>query len=185
LTLQEKIEKNQTLWALGFLFSGFLSGIGTYTALLEITNQETVVKGTTIKASNLVGNILKTEVIKELEHMIEIGRNIDAIKNPSSAGVYLSRTRAFLQGLDLPKDKDHSGTQLSYPVFDHQMIMMRNRWYGHEEITLSEQVARVLGILEGMKASYLSSDVDSPAIIKGVIVGNTPSGVSIYTALAD
>jgi len=43
---------------------------------------------------------------------------------------------------------------MSQPVYDHQMIMMRNSWYGHQDITLSEQVARTLGLLQGMKSAY-------------------------------
>jgi hypothetical protein len=154
MSLKEKIEKNLALWVLGLLLAGFLAGVGAYKTMLEITNQETVVKGTVIKKSDLVGSILKSEIIKELDHMIENGQKIDATNDPSEAGVFLSRTRSFLIGLNLPKDKNYQDTPLSSPVFDHQMIMMRNSWYGHGDITLSEHVARVLGLLKGLKASY-------------------------------
>ena len=153
MKLREQVENNFVLWTLGLLFIGFVSGIGAYKAMLEITNQVTVVKDTYIKKSDLVGSILKPEVISELDHLIEKGENIDA-EARNEAGIFLAQTRSFLVGLNLPKDAEYQDTIMSQPVLDHQMIMMRNNWFGHEDITLSEQVSRVLGLLRGLRASY-------------------------------
>ena len=153
MKLREQVENNLVLWTLGLLFFGFVSGIGAYKTMLGITNQVTVVKDTYIKKSELVGSILKTEVISELDHLIETGEAINA-ESRNEAGIFLARTRSFLIGLNLPKDAEYQTTMMSQPVLDHQMIMMRNSWYGHEDITLSEQVSRVLGLLRGLRSSY-------------------------------
>jgi hypothetical protein len=154
MSLKQSIENNLTIWTLAMVVAGFSAGFGAYKAMLDATNQTTVVRGTFVATSAVVGKILKVEVTRELGYLIETGKEIDAKKDPAKAGVFLARTRAFLIGLDLPKDKDYQGTPLSSPVFDHQMIMMKSSWFGHDDITLPEQVARVVGLLQGLKSSY-------------------------------
>ena len=165
MEFRSKIERNIAFWTAMMLIIGFSSGIGAYIALLEITNQETVIKDSYVKKSELVGGVLRTEVIRELEHLIEIGESIDIKKDPEKAGKFFARTRAFLVGLDLPKSAEYpDGDFMSEPVLDHKMIMMQNHWYGHEDITMSEQVARILGLLQGLKSSYSARDVSARGI---------------------
>ncbi|HEY2290884.1 MAG TPA: hypothetical protein VGM86_09310 [Thermoanaerobaculia bacterium] len=57
MSLKERVEENAVLWLLGFLVTGFLSGIGTYKTILEIA-QLTVVP----KSAEVVG--LRREVEK-------------------------------------------------------------------------------------------------------------------------
>ena len=51
--IQDKLKDNIVWWSLILLVLGFTSGIGAYKGMLEITNQETVVKGTYILNENI------------------------------------------------------------------------------------------------------------------------------------
>lgn len=152
--IKKILEENVVIWTLTMLATGFIAGIAAYEAILRITNQETIIRGTYVKKSNLVGHILRTEIVRELDHLIEAGTQARTSEDVIQAGVFLTRTRSFLIGLDLPKDANYQGVLMPRPVYDHQMIMMKNSWYGHEGITLSEQVARTLGLIQGLKSSY-------------------------------
>ena len=94
-------------------------------------------------------------MIGELDRLIEVGTAADRKPRPKMRPGYFSLVRDhFLHGLNFPEDANYQGDQMSQPVYDHQMIMMRNSWYGHQDITLSEQVARTLGLLQGMRSAY-------------------------------
>ena len=154
MSIKDKIENHIVVWTFVVLVSGFSSGIATYEGLLYITNQETIVRDTYVRKSDLVGQIHRSTVITELDHLMEIGENANNSTDPSAAGVFLTRTRSFLQGLDLPKDVSFQQSEMSWPLRDLQMIMTQNPWFGHQEIDLPEQVARTIGLLEGMKSAY-------------------------------
>ena len=62
-TFKEKVEKNLTIWLLGVLLTGFLSGIATYKAILEIAQLETISK------SKLQELTSKTSKITNPEHL--------------------------------------------------------------------------------------------------------------------
>ena len=154
MTIKERVENNPALWAAALLIVGFGAGIGAYRGLLEITNQETVIKGSYVPKSEVVGTVLRSEVIKELDHLIKWGSKFAESNEPKEANIFLSQSRAFLVGLNLPKDTEFLNDKMSSVVFDHQMIMMRHRLYGHEKITLSQQVSRITGLLQGLRSSY-------------------------------
>ena len=154
MTIKERVENDPALWAAALLIVGFVAGFGAYRGILEIAGRETVAKDSYVLNSEVVGTVVRSEVIGELNHLIEIGSKIAESNEPKDANVFLSRSRAFLVGLNLPKDTEFSDDKMSSAVFDHQMIMMRHRYYGHENITLSQQVSRITGLLRGLRSSY-------------------------------
>jgi len=100
--IKQKLEDHIVFWTLAMLVVGFVSGVGAYEGLLRITNQEPVVRDSYINKSDLVGNILRSEVIGEIERLIEVGTDAHGNPDQNKAGVSLTRTRSFLHGLDFP-----------------------------------------------------------------------------------
>ena len=71
--LKERIENNLVIWFLGALLTGFLSGVGTYEAVLRIAHLDVVPANSYLKKEMLRDNKL---LIQKLHTLINDGRNI-------------------------------------------------------------------------------------------------------------
>jgi hypothetical protein len=84
--IQDKLKDNIVWWSLILLVIGFTSGIGAYKGMLDITKQETVVKGTYIlnenKESNDINELSKLPFIKvnDIKFLNNTGKNVKGFR---------------------------------------------------------------------------------------------------------
>jgi hypothetical protein len=129
-----------------FLAAVFGGGFGAYRALLEATNQETVIKGSYVLKSDLVGTILKNEAVSEIDHLIEIGQSLG--NDDAKTRIWLMQVLAFIQGLDLPRDWEWQGLKVSAIEGDIR--------YALEDPSIPIQAQKTLGVLKGFRAALQS-----------------------------
>jgi len=135
---------NSIVWAiLGFLVLGFCSGVLAYRWLLDITNQETVVKGSYILKRDLAGTVVEQEAVKEIKHLIELAQNMG--DDTAKATTWLLRVRAFIHGVQFERDATYEGQTMSTYEMDI-------RW-AQTDISVHVQVQKTLGILQGLAAA--------------------------------
>lgn len=142
-SIKEIIERYALYWFLAALVTGFMSGIGAYQGLLEITNQETVIKDSCIPKSELAGTILKNEAVRELDHLIDTGQSLG--DDEAGMRVWLMQVLAFIHGMDLEKDFDWQGQKMSTIEADIR--------YAFEDPDIQVQAQKTLGILKGFRAA--------------------------------
>ena len=142
--LQEFIRNHPVIVFLGALASGFIFGTACYEGLLQITNQETVIKNTYILKKDIVHNILKKEAIREIDHLIQNGRKL---KDKSEMNIWLMRVLTFTQVLGLEKDRTYKEQKMS-------AVEANVRWVFDRNPSIETQSQQVLGILEGLKSGF-------------------------------
>jgi hypothetical protein len=155
--MEEIIKNNVIIFFLTSLVTGFIAGIGAYKTLLAITNQTTVIKGTYVLKSKIVGKVLRDEVLTEIRKLIEIGKELDLVKNPDKGEAFITRVDVFVRNLDLPKERDFGGKKMSNPAYMLHLLIMENKFYGYGDLTINQKVQRVVGILQGLEASFISN----------------------------
>lgn len=149
--MDEIIKSSPVLWVLSALTTGFIAGIGAYLGLLKITNQKTEIKGTYELNKNLLGRVLKSEVLIECGKLIELGRQIDGEKMPDKIEAYMTQTLIFLEGLDLPKVQQYCQLKMSLPAHTLQLLLV------NKELSATHKLARSIGVLEGLRSSFSAS----------------------------
>ena len=132
------------VWFVTAMLAAFGVGFGAFRAIVEIANQEIVPKNCCISKDKIVGNILKTEAIQEIEHLIEIGQSVK--DNEPETRTWLMRVLAFIHGLNLEKDSDWSGHPMSAVEADIRYALL--------DPSLEVQRQETLGILEGFKSAF-------------------------------
>jgi hypothetical protein len=142
-SLLEAAKRNAVLIISAALLSGFGAGIGSYRGLLEITNQETVIKNSCIPKDKLIGPILKDEAVSKIESMIETGQSVG--NDEAKARVWLMEVLAFIHGLSLDKDYMWQGQRMSAIEADIRFALT--------DQSLEAQAEKTLGILKGFRAA--------------------------------
>ena len=154
--MAEAVKNDPVVFLLGALVTGFIAGFGAYRAILTVGAHEVVQKGSYILKSNVVGNLLKTEALAQIDHLIELGEKVDFKSKSRQADDYMVRVIAFIHYLDLPKDVDQEIEPRSFAekTIDHIIRDIPN--VGQEPAPLPEKVARIVGVLKGVRASLTS-----------------------------
>jgi len=112
--------------------------------IIDDTGRELVVKNCCIPKENLVGTILKTEAIVEIDHLIEIGQSIK--NNEEESTVWLMRVVAFIHGLNLEKDSEWKGHPMPAIEADIRYVLL--------DPSIEVQRQKTLGVLLGFRAAF-------------------------------
>lgn len=157
--LMELPDKAPTIESLTYLLIGFFGGIGAYQFILKTAKLKVVRKGSYILRSDLVGNLLRTESLQTIGHLVEIGKSIigqGAQINEQDAEVYMLRVHTFVHHLDLPKVYEVAGDEFSFAEakVDHIIRDIPNT--GGQTAPLIQKVSRIVGVLEGVRGSMAS-----------------------------
>ncbi|MEK9179543.1 MAG: hypothetical protein AAB893_03690 [Patescibacteria group bacterium] len=142
--LKKMIVENWVVFFLGAMVVAFGAGFSAYKTIVEIANQEIVPKGCCVPKDGLVGKILKTEVIGEIDHLIEIGQS--AKNNEADTTVWLMRVLTFIQSLNLEENRQWNGNRVSAIEVNMQYVLLDRS----PEI----QRQKTVGILLGFKAAF-------------------------------
>ncbi|QTQ38034.1 Uncharacterized protein ToN1_39305 [Aromatoleum petrolei] len=136
---------------LGAIITGFIAGVSAYIGLLKITNQETVIKGSYELKKNLVGRVLKNEILIECGKLIESGGRIEGATMPDRVEAFLTQTLIFLEGLDLPKVQQYLQLKMSWPAYTIQLLLV------NDNLSPSQKLGRAIGVLEGLRSSFAAA----------------------------
>ena len=90
-SLKEKAEAHPIVSMASALCAGFLAGFAAYHTILEVSGREPVAKNSYVLKTDVVGNLLRTESLAEIEKLIEVSSGIDADKDKKKAETYLLR----------------------------------------------------------------------------------------------
>lgn len=142
-TLKEKLDDFFPYFLMGALLAGFTGGIAAYRGLLEITNQETLIKGCCIPKDQLAGTILKHEAVREIESLIDIGQGLD--NDQAKTRVWLMQVLAFVHGIGLEKDSEWQGQKMSAIESDIRYVLT--------DPSIDVQRQKILGILKGFRSA--------------------------------
>jgi hypothetical protein len=150
-SIKERLEE-QLMWVvLVIIVISFGAGIGAYRGLLEITNQETVIKGSYLLKSELSGNVLKNEAVREIDHMIDSGQSLG--NEEAKMRIWLMQVLAFIHGMELEKDSEWQGQKMSAIESDIR--------YALTDPSIEVQSQKTLGILKGFRAA-LQTRISTP-----------------------
>lgn len=141
--IKEILERNIVYVILMISIASFSAGVGAYKMLLEITNQETVIKGSYILKSELAGTILKNEAVREIDFLIDTGQSV--VDDEGKTRVWLMQVLAFIHGLNLEKDYEWDGMPMSAIEADIR--------YAFLDESIEIQAQKTLGILKGFRAA--------------------------------
>lgn len=94
---------------------------------------------------------MKTEAVREIDHLIEIGRDVK--DNDSETRIWLMRVLAFIHGLNLEKDAEWNGHPTSAIESDIRYALL--------DPSIEIQRQKTLGILQGFKAAF-QTQVSNP-----------------------
>ena len=117
---------------------------------------EVVQKGSYILKSNVVGNLLKTEALAQIDHLIELGEKVDFKSKSRQADDYMVRVIAFIHYLDLPKDVDQEMTLAHLQRRRSITSFETYRMWAKSRPRYRRKVARIVGVLKGVRASLTS-----------------------------
>lgn len=144
--LKDLIEHNLVISVLALLLAGFIAGIAVYNGILQISNQETVVKNSYVLKRDLAGTVLRNEAVREIEHLIEQGQNIK--DDHDKTRIWLLRTLIFIHQIHLEKDATWKGQIMSTVEADI-------RW-AITDPSVDAQAQKTIGILEGLRSALLT-----------------------------
>lgn len=153
--MPDLIKNDPVLWFLAAIVTGFISGFGTYRAFIAVGAHELVQKGSYILKSDVVGKLLRSEAIQQLESLIELGEKLDATKQ-SDADNFMTRVHTFVHYLDLPKDIDIVGEKSSFAEKQIDYIIRDIPNTGKPPRTNPEKIFRITGVLKGLRSSLAS-----------------------------
>lgn len=150
-SFKEQVERHVLWIVLTALVTGFGAGIGTYRGLLEITNQETVIKDSYILKSELAGTILRNEAVREIDHLIDTGQSLG--NDDAQARIWLMQVLAFIHGMQLEKDSEWQEQPMPAVEVDIRNALT--------DPLIEIQTQKTLGILKGFRAA-LQTRVSNP-----------------------
>ena len=149
-TLKNVIEKSPALSLVSALVTGILFGVGagygSYRAFLEATNQQPVIRGSYILKSELANGLLRTEAVREIEHLIETGNELGS--DTGKITVWLLQVLAFIHGIDLEQDSAWQGQRMSAVEADIRWAL--------QDPSVTTQAQKTLGILKGFRQALLT-----------------------------
>jgi hypothetical protein len=132
------------VWALlSAIVIGFMAGVGAYRGGLEMTNQETVVKGTWIPLSQARPTIIRSTAAQEIELLIKEYESVSS--DSGKTRTWLAQVLSFVQGIDLDKDSEWEGKRVS--------SIEANIRYAWTDPSIEGQGQRTLGVLKGFQAA--------------------------------
>ena len=149
------IKNDPVLWFLAAIITGFIAGFGAYRAIIAVGAHELVRKGSYILKSDVVGKLLRSEALAQLDHLVELGEKIDGTK-PADAENFMTRVHTFVHYLDLPKEIEIAGDQFSFAEkqIDHIIRDIPN--VGKSPRPNPEKIFRITGVLKGLRSSLVS-----------------------------
>lgn len=151
--MDEVIRNHPAMWVLASLVSGFVAGFGAYKAILTVGAHEVVRKGSYVLKSEIVGRLLRSESLQEIDHLIELGEKIDAnVRN--DAETYMLRVHTFVHHLNLGDDAEYGNRSFAEESIDHTIRDIPN--LGGPARPLEEKIARIVGVLKGIRAGLAS-----------------------------
>jgi hypothetical protein len=103
---------------------------------------DVVAHDTYVLKRDLVGQLSTGEAIREIDHLIEAGMNLG--DDEPKTRVWLLQSLAFVHSLDLVKDWDWQGHQVSALEADIR--------FAQTKPVLAVQAQETLGVLKGMRA---------------------------------
>ena len=156
-TFKQKVESNPVIAILVAATSGFAAGFGAYQSVLSIGTCDVVKAGSYVMKSDVVGKLRRHEAVKEMEHLIEIGGRLR--DSPEEAEKYMLRVHTFVDHLDLPKTIEIGGDLYSSTERTIHYIIHDIPNTGDPALSSEKKVARIVGILVGLK-SALNSRVE-------------------------
>ncbi len=152
---REQIEQHPIMVVLTSLVVGFVSGVAVYNGILRIAKLEVVQEGAYIKKSDVVGNLLRKEAVREIEHLLEIGEKLNE-SQIAEAEEYMLRVHTFVYYLGLPYDVEkvdykssHAAQRIDEIIRNALLVWGRKNL----EVPLDQKVSRIMGVLKGLKAS--------------------------------
>ena len=154
-TVPEAIAHSPTFWALGLLVTGFVCGFSAFQAILAVGAHEVIRKGTYVLKSEVIGKLLRTETIREIETLIDLGNSLD-ISKLSDAEVYMNRVHTFVHYLEIPKEYEIAGHHYSFAEQEIDRIIRDIPNKGGVKAPLGEKIPRIVGVLRGLRSSFLS-----------------------------
>lgn len=152
--MPDLIKNDPILWFLAAIFTGFVTGFSCYRAILAVGVFDVVKKGTYLLKSDVVGKLLKSESLQQMDHLIEIGEKMDGNK-VADAETYMKRVLTFIHYLELPETDGSAGKssfaeqQVDFTIRDIPNV-------GQSPRPNPEKVFRIVGVLKGMRASFIS-----------------------------
>jgi hypothetical protein len=136
---------------LSALAIGFTAGIATFKGALELTDRETVPKGSYVLKRDLTGTILRNEAVQRIDNLIDIGGKLS---NDEETTVWLLQVLTFVQYINLEKNtSDEQGQKIS--------AVEANIRYALKDPKIKVQAQKTLGVLKGLR-SALAAQKDVP-----------------------
>jgi len=124
--------------------AAFGVGFTTSNAILSLTNQETVTKGSYILKRDLTGTILRKEAIQTIDALIETGAKLG--NNEEETTVWLLQVLTFIQYINLEKNSvDEQGQKIS--------AAEANIRYALKHPSIRVQAQKTLGVLKGLRSA--------------------------------
>jgi hypothetical protein len=153
--MPDLIKDAPVLWFLAAIVTGFIAGFGAYHSIIAVGVHELVKKGSYILKSDVVGKLLRTEAIQQLDNLIELGEKMDGTKQ-SDAENYMTRVHTFVHYLDLPEEIDILGVKRSFAEKEIDHIIRDIPNVGKPPRSNSEKIFRIAGVLKGLRSSLVS-----------------------------
>ena len=153
--MPELIKDDPVLWFLAAITTGFVAGFSSYRAILAVGAHEIVKKGSYLLKSDVVGKLLRAEALQQLDHLIELGENLDGTKI-ADAEAYMQRVQTFVHYLDLPVESDGIAGKTSFAEKQIDFTIRDIPNIGQVPRPTPEKVFRIVGVLKGLRASLVS-----------------------------
>ncbi len=150
--MAQAIQNDPLFWALSAVATGFIAGFGAYRAILSVGAHEVVKKGSYVLRSDIVGTLLRSEALQQLDHLVELGEKMSK-PNAQEVATYITRAHTFVHYLDLPKDDRASGYPMSFAERQIDLIV---RDAFKQGLSGPEKAHQIVGILKALRSSLAS-----------------------------
>lgn len=150
------IQNAPVLYFLVATVTGFIAGFGAYRAIIKVGVHDIVRKGSYILKSDIVGNLIRSEALQELDHLIELGGKIDGTKLAEAVN-FMTRVHTFVHYLDLPKELNIGEDKFSFAeeLIDHIIRDIPNT--GQTPKSNQEKIFQIIGVVKGLRSSLSSN----------------------------
>jgi hypothetical protein len=153
--MPDLIKNDPVLWFLAAIVTGFIAGFSSYRAILAVGAFEVVKKGSYLLKSDVVGKLLKSEALQQMDHLIELGEKLDGTKL-ADAETYMKRVLTFVHYLDLPVETDGLAGKSSFAENQIDFTIRDIPNVGQAPRPNPEKIFRIVGVLKGLRASLVS-----------------------------
>lgn len=153
--MPDLIKNDPVFWFLAAIVTGFIAGFGAYRAIIAVGAHELVRKGSYILKSDIVGKLLRSEALQQLDHLVELGEKLDGTKQ-SDAENFMTRVHTFVHYLDLPKEIEIGGDKFSFAEKQIDYIIRDIPNSGQPPRPNPEKIFRIGGVLKGLRSSLVS-----------------------------